>query len=177
MPRNRTKLVGLDDKSSYDPMKDKKINMEAWRDFLSYYRYYVDKFAVDVLGMTNLFPFQRLLLRAMGRYPNTMILACRGLTKSYIAAIFMHCMAVLYPGIKIGIVSGNGNQARMVIKQKIEGELAKNPEVARDISFPIKTSQDDCIVNYKNGSSIRAISLGQNGKGDSARGESNCFSI
>lgn len=170
MPRNRTKLVGLDDKNSYDPMKDKKINMEAWRDFLSYYRYYVDKFAVDVLGMTNLFPFQRLLLRAMGRYPNTMILACRGLTKSYIAAIFMHCMAVLYPGIKIGIVSGNGNQARMVIKQKIEGELAKNPEVARDISFPIKTSQDDCIVNYKNGSSIRAISLGQNGKGDSARG-------
>ena len=25
MPKNRTKLVGLDDKNSYDPMKDKKI--------------------------------------------------------------------------------------------------------------------------------------------------------
>ena len=147
----------------------KKINIENWAHFLSYYRYYVDKFAVDVLGMTNLFPFQRLLLRVMGRYPNTMIIACRGLTKSYISAIFLHCMAVLYPGIKIGIVSGNGNQARMVIKQKIQGELYNNDNVARDISG-IYVSQENCVVEYKNGSSIRAISLGQNNKGDSARG-------
>ena len=120
--------------------------------------------------MDNLFSFQRLLLRAMGRFPNTMILACRGLTKSYICAVFMHCMAVLYPGISIGIVSGNGNQARMVIKQKIEGELIKNENIKRDIKN-IKTGTEDCIVEYKNGSSIRAITLGQNGKGDSARGK------
>ena len=93
------------------------------------------------------------------------------LTKSYIAAIFMVCMAILYPGISIGIVSGNGNQARMVIKQKIEGELIKYENIKREIQFPITTGQDNCIVNFKNGSSIRAISLGNNGKGDSARGE------
>lgn len=92
------------------------------------------------------------------------------LTKSYIAAIFMVCMAILYPGISIGIVSGNGNQARMVIKQKIEGELIKYENIKREIQFPITTGQDNCIVNFKNGSSIRAISLGNNGKGDSARG-------
>lgn len=156
---------------SYDPKKQKKIDYEEWTKFLSYYRYYVDKFAVDILGMNNLFPFQRLLLRAMGRYPNIMLIMCRGLTKSYIAAIFMVCMAILYPGISIGIVSGNGNQARMVVKQKIEGELIKFENVKREIQFPITTSQDNCIVNFKNGSSIRAISLGNNGKGDSARGK------
>ena len=81
----------------------------------------------------------------------------------------MICMAILYPGMAVGIVSGNGNQARMVIKQKIEGELQKNENIKREISN-IKTSADDCIVTFKNGSSIRAITLGTNQKGDSARG-------
>ena len=81
----------------------------------------------------------------------------------------MLCMAILYPGMAIGIVSGNGNQARMVIKQKIEGELLKNENIKREI-LNIKTSADDCIVTLKNGSSIRAITLGMHQKGDSARG-------
>ena len=162
---------------SYDPINQEKIDYEEWTKMLSFYRAHIDKFAVEMLGMSNLFPFQRLLLRAMGRYPNIMILACRGLTKSYIAAVFLVCMAVLYPGISIGIVSGNGNQARMVIKQKIEGELIKNDNVKREIHFPIKTSPEECIVKFKNGSSIRAITLGQNQKGDGARGKQNCFSM
>lgn len=82
----------------------------------------------------------------------------------------MVCMAILYPGMAIGIVSGNGNQARMVIRQKIEGELQKNENIRREISS-IKTSSDDCIVTFKNGSSIRAITLGMNQRGDSARGK------
>ena len=158
-----------DEATSYDPINQEKIDYESWTKFLSYYRYYVDEFAVDILGMTNLFPFQRLLLRAMGRFPNIMFIMCRGLTKSYIAAIFICCMAILYPGMSIGIVSGNGNQARMVIKQKIEGELCKNENIKREIKT-IKTSLDDCIVTFKNGSSIRAFTLGNNQKGDSSRG-------
>lgn len=157
-----------DNALSYDPINAEKINYEEWTKFLSYYRYYIDKFAVDILGV-NLFPFQRLILRAMARYPNSMLICCRGLGKSWICGLFMVCMAILYPGMAIGIVSGNGNQARMVIKQKIEGELIKNENIKREIAN-IKTSTDDCIVTFKNGSSIRAITLGNNQKGDSARG-------
>ncbi|MCI6457217.1 MAG: hypothetical protein MSA56_05905 [Clostridium sp.] len=162
--------TNTDSPLSYDPINQEKIDYEEWTKFLSYYRYYVDEFAVDMLGMTNLFPFQRLLLRAMGRYPNVMFIMCRGLTKSYIAAVFIVCMAILYPGISIGIVSGNGSQARMVVKQKIEGELYKNENIRREIKT-IKTSIDDCIVTFKNGSSIRAFNLGLSQKGDSARGK------
>ena len=162
--------TNTDSPLSYDPINQEKIDYEEWTKFLSYYRYYVDEFAVDMLGMTNLFPFQRLLLRAMGRYPNVMFIMCRGLTKSYIAAVFIVCMAILYPGISIGIVSGNGSQARMVVKQKIEGELYKNENIRREIKT-IKTSIDDCIVTFKNGSSIRAFNLGNNQKGDSSRGK------
>ena len=153
---------------SYDPINQEQVDYEEWTKFLSYYRYYVDKFAVDILGV-NLFPFQRLILRAMARYPNAMLICCRGIGKSWLCALFMICMAILYPGMAIGIVSGNGNQARMVIKQKIEGELYKNENILREIAS-MKTSSDDCIVKFKNGSSIRAITLGMSQRGDSARG-------
>lgn len=62
-----------------------------------------------------------------------------------------------------------GQQARNVIIQKIKGELAKNENIAREIQFPIKTGADDCVVNLKNGSEIRAITLAQDKGGDSAR--------
>ena len=158
-----------DNPLSYDPINSEKIDYEEWTKFLSYYRYYIDKFAVDILGV-NLFPFQRLIMRAMARYPNAMLICCRGLGKSWLCALFMICMAILYPGMAVGIVSGNGNQARMVIKQKIEGELQKNENIRREISS-IRTASDDCIVTFKNGSSIRAITLGINQKGDSSRGK------
>lgn len=151
-----------------NPIKEENIDYEAWTQFISYYRYYVDAFAVDVLGI-KLFPFQRLILRAMGRYQNSLLIACRGLGKSFIVAVFYICVAILYPNIKLGISSGNSQQSRNVIIQKIKGELAKIEAVAREINFPIKTGMDDCVVEFKNGSEIRAITLAQDRGGDSAR--------
>ena len=153
---------------SNDPLKEESIDFEAWTEFISYYRYYVDEFACDVLGL-RLFPFQRLILRAMARYQNSMLIACRGLGKSYIVAVFYICVAILYPNIKLGIASGNSQQARNVIIQKIKGELSKNEAIAREIKFPIRTSDGDCVVEFKNGSEIRAITLAQDRGGDSAR--------
>ena len=151
-----------------NPIREENIDYEAWTQFISYYRYYVDAFAVDVLGI-KLFPFQRLILRAMGRYQNSLLIACRGLGKSFIVAVFYICAAILYPNIKLGISSGNSQQSRNVIIQKIKGELAKIEAVAREINFPIKTGMDDCVVEFKNGSEIRAITLAQDRGGDSAR--------
>lgn len=151
-----------------NPIREENIDYEAWTEFISYYRYYIDAFAVDVLGI-KLFPFQRLILRAMGRYQNSLLIACRGLGKSFIVAVFYICTAILYQNIKLGISSGNSQQSRNVIIQKIKGELAKIEAVAREINFPIKTGMDDCVVEFKNGSEIRAITLAQDRGGDSAR--------
>ena len=153
---------------SNDPLKEESIDFEVWTKFISYYRYYIDEFACDILGL-RLFPFQRLILRAMARYQNSMLIACRGLGKSYIVAVFYICVAILYPNIKLGIASGNSQQARNVIIQKIKGELSKNEAIAREIKFPIRTSDGDCVVEFKNGSEIRAITLAQDRGGDSAR--------
>ena len=153
---------------SNDPLKEESIDFEVWTEFISYYRYYIDEFACDILGL-RLFPFQRLILRAMARYQNSMLIACRGLGKRYIVAVFYICVAILYPNIKLGIASGNSQQARNVIIQKIKGELSKNESIAREIKFPIRTSDGDCVVEFKNGSEIRAITLAQDRGGDSAR--------
>lgn len=158
----------FDSPYSYDPIKEENIDIDEWVEFISYYRYYIDEFAVDVLKL-NMYPFQRLILRAMARYQTSMFIACRGLGKSYLTAVFFICMAILYPNSKLGIASGQGQQARNVIIQKIKGELVKNENISREISFPIKTGADDCVVSFKNGSEIRAISLAQNQGGEGAR--------
>lgn len=154
--------MDFDHPDSYSPRKKEEINIEAWREFISYYRHHVDEFAVDVLGI-NLYPFQRLILRAMANYKESMFIASRGLGKSYLSAVFFICEAILFKGIKLGIASGKGQQARNVIIQKIKGELYKNENVAREI-VSIKTNSDDCVVQFKNGSEIRAIVLGHDGE-------------
>jgi len=159
----------LDSSFSYDPINNESDNLndEEWKKFIAYYRIHLDKFAIDILGL-KLHLFQRLILRAMARYQYTMLICCRGLGKSWISAVFFVCSAILYKGLKCGIASGQGQQARNVIVQKIKGELANNPNIAREIVFPINTSASDCVVNFRNGSEIRAIVLGRN-QGDGAR--------
>lgn len=158
----------FDSTYSNDPINEVSIDYEAWTDFFSYYRYYIDEFAMDILGV-DLFPFQRVILRAMGRGQFSVLIACRGLGKSWIVALFYICVSILYPNVKCGIASGNSQQARNVIIQKIKGELSKNETIAREINFPIKTSSDDCYCEFKSGSEIRAITLAQDRGGDSAR--------
>ena len=159
----------LDSSFSYDPINNEgdNLNDEEWKKFIAYYRIYLDKFAIEILGL-KLHLFQRLILRAMARYQYVMLICCRGLGKSWISAVFFVCSAILYKGLKCGIASGQGQQARNVIIQKIKGELANNPNIAREIIFPISTGTSDCVVNFRNGSEIRAIVLGRN-QGDGAR--------
>lgn len=158
----------FDSTYSNDPINEVSIDYEAWTKFFSYYRYYIDEFATDILGI-ELFPFQKVILRAMGRGQFSVLIACRGLGKSWIVAVFYICVSILYPNVKCGIASGNSQQARNVIIQKVKGELSKNETVAREMIFPIKTSSDDCYCEFKSGSEIRAITLAQDRGGDSAR--------
>ena len=64
-------------KINNDENTEDNLDYEEWTKFISYYRYYLDEFAIDILGL-KLYPFQRLMLRAMARYQNTMFIACRG---------------------------------------------------------------------------------------------------
>lgn len=160
----RASELGVQD---IDPSED-TIDYEAWTKFFSYYRYYIDDFATDILGI-ELFPFQRVILRAMARGQMSVLIACRGLGKSWIVAVFYICISILYPNVKCGIASGSNQQARNVIIQKIKGELIKNGTIAKEIVMPIHTSPDDCYVEFNGGGEIRAITVAQDRGGESAR--------
>ena len=160
----RASELGIQD---IDPSED-TIDYEAWTKFFSYYRYYIDDFATDILGI-ELFPFQRVILRAMARGQMSVLIACRGLGKSWIVAVFYICISILYPNVKCGIASGSNQQARNVIIQKIKGELIKNGTIAKEIVMPIHTSPDDCYVEFNGGGEIRAITVAQDRGGESAR--------
>lgn len=144
------------------------IDYEAWTDFFSYYRYYIDEFAMDILDI-ELYPFQRVILRAMNRGQFTVLIACRGLGKSWIVCVFYICISILYPNVKCGIASGNSQQAKNVIIQKLKGELYKNENVKAEMTREPRTSGEDCYGEFNNGSEIRAITLAQDRGGDSAR--------
>ena len=49
----------FDSTYSNDPINDISIDYEAWTEFISYYRYYIDEFAMDILGV-DLFHFKGL---------------------------------------------------------------------------------------------------------------------
>ena len=148
--------------------KKVKINIEVWKKLLAYYRYYIDRFAENILGF-KLFPFQRFTLRCAARYKEGVFIWSRGLSKSFTSALLAVCYAILYPGSKIGIAAPTGKQSRKLIVEKIIGELMTKETVANEI-LSFSPSANAPNVVFKNGSEIFNIVLGLKDNGDGARG-------
>lgn len=149
-------------------VKSKRIRFESWGQFLAYYRYYMDRFAEDILGF-KLYPFQKFTLRCMGRYKEMISIWSRGLSKSFTSALASVCIAILYPGSKIGISAPTGKQSRKLIVEKIIGEMMNSDTVKNEVEN-FSGSSNTPSVTFKNGSEIFSIVLGIKADGDSARG-------
>lgn len=148
--------------------KKQNLNYKGWAKLLAYYRYYIDRFAEDILGF-KLFPFQKFTLRCAARYKEGIFIWSRGLSKSFTSGLLAICYAILYPGSKIGICAPTGKQSRKLIVEKIIGELMIKETVANEVAS-CSTSANTPSVTFKNGSEIFSIVTGNKGDGDSARG-------
>lgn len=93
-----------------------------------------------------------------------MWIAARGISKSFLIAIFACARCVLYPGTKVIIASGRKKQARLIITQKIEKELMQYTNLAREIK-QIKSSSNEAVVIFHNGSSIEAVTSTDDSRG------------
>lgn len=93
-----------------------------------------------------------------------MVVAARGLSKSFMIAIFACARCVLYPNTKVIIASGVKKQAKLIITEKIEKELMQYPNLAREIK-QIKSSSNDATVIFHNGSTIEAVTSSENSRG------------
>lgn len=87
---------------------DKVLNGAAF--WGSYYRHNPDLFARDYLHL-ELRTFQDILLVAMFWCSTFVFIACRGIGKSFLSAVYCVTRCILYPGTKICIASGTRGQA------------------------------------------------------------------
>lgn len=76
----------------------------------SYYRYNPDMFARDYLHL-RLRRFQKILLVMMFWSTTFVLIACRGLGKTFLSAIYCVIRCILWPGTKVCIASGTRGQA------------------------------------------------------------------
>lgn len=99
---------------------------------------------------------------------------CRGIGKSYLVGWFLIVWCTLFPRSRIVIASGTRGQARLIITQKVLGEIyQKYPKVRQEIDYKNSSvSTNDTKVKFWNGSEIVVIT-----GGDSSRGNRCCIAI
>ncbi|RKJ54917.1 hypothetical protein D7X33_30785, partial [Butyricicoccus sp. 1XD8-22] len=135
--------------------------MESIALWASWYRFRIDKFAEEYLGI-KLKLFQIFLLFAMQHNHYFMYLASRGQGKSFISAIYAVSRAILYPNTIIVIASGTKGQAISVLK-KIEEIRNNSPNLKREIN-DLKLGSNDPFCSFHNGSVIRVVTSNDNAR-------------
>lgn len=141
--------------------KDRVMNTVAER--AAYYRENPHKFCSDYLNI-RLKLFQKILLVMMNISNYFMFLACRGLGKTFLTAIFCCVRCILYPGTKICVASGRRKQAMEVI-EKITTILMPNSANLRSEIKNTSLSQADAFVEFYNGSRIKVVTASDTARG------------
>lgn len=113
--------------------------------------------------------FQKILISMMFWSTSFVFIACRGIGKTYLSAIYCVSRAILYPGTKVAIASQTRGQALQVIN-KINLELkTRSPELCAEIDE--KKSQlngTNAIIAFKNTSTIEVVTASDTARGHRA---------
>lgn len=142
--------------------KERKImEVVAWK--AGYYRANPQRFAGEVLGI-HLKLFQKILIWAMMHNHYFMFIAARGMSKTWLTALFCVIRCILYPGSKIVVCAGTLKQANNVLL-KIQDELMKQSAFLRSEIEKCNIGQNDAIIMFKSGSWITTRTSTDNARG------------
>lgn len=139
--------------------KDRLRNIAAWA---SYYRANPQRFASEFMNL-RLKLFQKILLYMMNKSVVFVFIACRGLGKTFLSAIYCCIRAILYPGSKIVIASGTRGQSINVL-EKIILELVPRSDLLRNEIESYNLSQDKGILVFKNTSFIKVVTAAESAR-------------
>lgn len=110
----------------------------------------------------DLFPFQRIFLRACMRYTTIFITAARATSKTFLSILAKYLQCVFIPGHVGSIVAPNKNQAAKITKQKVQEIWRIWPLLKNEL----ETYQGDAHANFgkdytelffKNGSKLSIV--------------------
>ena len=142
-----------------------KNNLLKFYEWNTFFRENLDMYAEIYFGFA-LYPYQHLELYELNKNTLIDITGSRATAKTYIIAIFAVCKASLYPNSKIVICSATKSQSKLVISEKIKNELmSQSPMLCREIKS-IKDNQNDVIVYFRNGSTIKVLPSSENARGN-----------
>lgn len=148
--------VGLTSREIYE--KKKKLIAEK----INEYRKRPDIMNEELLEVKqNL--YQRVAIRALFNKPYNIWVWSRGLGKSWTAGLAAIDFALLYPGIRIGIAAPSFRQSKMIIENKIVGDLMDRSPFVRQEIKKINNKVDTLEVEFYNGSSIISFPVGTDG--------------
>lgn len=126
----------------------------AWT---AYYRTRPHEFAEDYLHL-DLKLFQKILLVAMNISTIFIMIAARGIGKSFLSAVFCVIRCILYPGTKICIASGTRGQAINVLEKILLELKPLSKELAMEIDEKeTKINGTNAQIVFKNRSYIKVV--------------------
>lgn len=150
------RTIGMTSREIYDFKK--KLLVEK----IEYYRKHIDVFCEEYLEIPlNL--YQKVALRAMAKYNFIVLVWSRGLGKTWTSAIYVCCMAILYPNLRIGIIAPSFRQSKMLVEDKIDNDLCIRSDALRQEIVDLKNGTDQLIRKFANNSQIIAIPVGNSG--------------
>jgi len=141
-------------------------NLPLW---IAYYRLFPHKFVEDFFGIA-LKDFQIYSMYQIMNKPNNIVLASRGLGKSWLVALCALTKAVLYPAIKIVVASGTKAQSMQTIAKIKEIRTMSRLDL---LEFEITEFREGINVElpnveFQNGSYITVVSSNDNARGHRA---------
>ncbi len=112
--------------------------------------------------------YQDLTLYLMFKVSVFFAICCRGWAKSYIIGWFLILWGVFFPRSRMVISSGTKGQSRLIVTQKIMGEIYNNfPKVRQEIDLKSSSlGQNDTCVKFYNGSEIVVVVGNDNSRGN-----------
>lgn len=152
--------------------QEKKKRVKQWTTF---YRRNINIYIEQRLRI-KLRPFQHIMLYLMGRSQTFWAICSRGLSKTFITAIYAVAKSLLYSNCEVIIVSSAIRQANLIITEKIEKELMSLSPILRQMKEDgliwFKNENDSRCMYVWNDSSIKVFP-----EEESARGNRGCVLI
>ena len=130
----------------------------------TFFRRNLHRLATDYLGIKLHF-YQAIILYFMGISQLIAIIASRAAAKSFVIALFSCCRAIAYPYSRIVLGSATRGQSKLIISEKIVNELMEMSPALRKEIRSIKDSQNESVVYFKNGSTIKVFTANKFARG------------
>lgn len=132
----------------------------------AYYRYHPEQFVEDYLHIRLKF-FQKFLLAVMFWATTFVMIACRGIGKTYLSAIYCVVRCILYPGTRVCVASGKRGQAMNIIEKILYELMPQSEELRAEIDErQTKLNGTNAQIVLRNSSMIKVVTANDNARGN-----------